>query len=73
MSAGQGSAENFTTAMAFLEPTMQDFLAQSDFDVGLVPHYPVDALMFMDDAVDGDGDGDGQGRRERGGLYGYGV
>ncbi|RAL13745.1 transcription factor domain-containing protein [Aspergillus homomorphus CBS 101889] len=26
----------FTTAMAFMEPTMQDFLAQSDFDLGML-------------------------------------
>ncbi len=26
----------FTTEMAFLEPTMQSFLAQSDFDLGLL-------------------------------------
>jgi len=36
----------FTTAMAFLEPTMQDFLAQSDFDLGLLN--PVDT--FLNDA-----------------------
>lgn len=29
-------AGEFTTEMAFLEPTMQDFLAQSDFDLGLL-------------------------------------
>ncbi|KAF9887021.1 hypothetical protein FE257_010637 [Aspergillus nanangensis] len=33
----------FTTAMTFLEPTMQDFLAQSDFDLGLL--HPVDTFM----------------------------
>ncbi|KAL2817368.1 fungal-specific transcription factor domain-containing protein [Aspergillus granulosus] len=33
----------FTTAMAFLEPTMQDFLAQSDLDLGLL--HPVEAFM----------------------------
>ncbi|KAL3467400.1 fungal-specific transcription factor domain-containing protein [Aspergillus heterothallicus] len=33
----------FTTAMAFMEPTMQDFLAQSDLDLGLLN--PVDAFM----------------------------
>lgn len=37
----------FTTAMAFLEPTMQDFLAQSDIDLGLLN--PVDT--FMNDEV----------------------
>lgn len=37
------AAEGFTTAMAFLEPTMQDFLAQSDLDLGLL--HPVDAFM----------------------------
>ncbi|KAB8230634.1 hypothetical protein ETB97_010770 [Aspergillus alliaceus] len=36
-------AGGFTTAMAFLEPTMQDFLAQSDFDLGLL--HPVDTFM----------------------------
>ncbi|PYH49251.1 transcription factor domain-containing protein [Aspergillus saccharolyticus JOP 1030-1] len=30
------SSGGFTTAMAFLEPTMQDFLAQSDFDLGML-------------------------------------
>jgi hypothetical protein len=29
--------------MAFLEPTMQDFLAQSDIDLGLL--HPVDAFF----------------------------
>lgn len=38
-------AGGFTTAMAFMEPTMQDFLAQSDLDLGLL--YPVET--FMDD------------------------
>lgn len=37
------TTEGFTTAMAFLEPTMQDFLAQSDFDLGLL--HPVDTFM----------------------------
>lgn len=37
------TAEGFTTAMAFLEPTMQDFLAQSDLDLGLL--HPVDTFM----------------------------
>ena len=37
----------FTTAMAFLEPTMQDFLEQSDIDLGLL--HPVDT--FMNDEV----------------------
>ena len=39
-------AAGFTTAMAFLEPTMQDFLAQSDLDLGLTQ--AVDS--FMDEA-----------------------
>ncbi|KAL4874101.1 hypothetical protein BDV12DRAFT_191964 [Aspergillus spectabilis] len=39
-------AGGFTTAMAFLEPTMQDFLAQSDIDLGLL--HPVET--FMNDA-----------------------
>ncbi|KAL4806408.1 fungal-specific transcription factor domain-containing protein [Aspergillus unguis] len=39
-------AGGFTTAMAFMEPTMQDFLAQSDLDLGLLN--PVET--FMDDA-----------------------
>ncbi|RAK73606.1 transcription factor domain-containing protein [Aspergillus fijiensis CBS 313.89] len=30
------SSGGFTTAMAFMEPTMQDFLAQSDFDLGML-------------------------------------
>ncbi|KAI9926701.1 hypothetical protein MW887_003794 [Aspergillus wentii] len=37
------AAGGFTTAMAFLEPTMQDFLAQSDFDLGMLN--PVDTFM----------------------------
>ncbi|KAL5338845.1 fungal-specific transcription factor domain-containing protein [Aspergillus crustosus] len=40
------SAGGFTTAMAFMEPTMQDFLAQSDLDLGLL--HPVET--FMNDA-----------------------
>ncbi|KAL4943914.1 hypothetical protein BDV06DRAFT_124884 [Aspergillus oleicola] len=40
------SGFTFTTAMAFMEPTMQDFLAQSDMDLGLL--YPVES--FMDEA-----------------------
>ncbi|KKK22413.1 hypothetical protein ARAM_001419 [Aspergillus rambellii] len=36
-------AGGFTTAMAFMEPTMQDFLAQSDLDLGLM--HPVDPFM----------------------------
>lgn len=32
----RNSACGITTEMAFLEPTMQDFLAQSDFDLGLL-------------------------------------
>ncbi|KAJ5721038.1 Major facilitator superfamily domain general substrate transporter [Penicillium malachiteum] len=56
MLAGQlhGSAEvnalptrdttsGYTTEMAFLEPTMQDFLAQSDIDLGLL--HPVDTFL----------------------------
>ncbi|KAL2866439.1 transcription factor domain-containing protein [Aspergillus lucknowensis] len=39
-------AGGFTTEMAFMEPTMQDFLAQSDLDLGLL--HPVEA--FMNDA-----------------------
>ncbi|KAL2815081.1 fungal-specific transcription factor domain-containing protein [Aspergillus cavernicola] len=39
-------AGGFTTAMAFMEPTMQDFLAQSDLDLGLL--HPVET--FMNDA-----------------------
>ncbi|PLB50374.1 fungal-specific transcription factor [Aspergillus steynii IBT 23096] len=43
--AGNGTTAvpGFTTAMAFMEPTMQDFLAQSDFDLGLL--HPVDTFM----------------------------
>jgi hypothetical protein len=33
----------YTTEMAFLEPTMQDFLAQSDIDLGLL--HPVDTFL----------------------------
>lgn len=33
----------YTTEMAFLEPTMQDFLAQSDLDLGLL--HPVDTFL----------------------------
>ncbi|KAJ5739950.1 Major facilitator superfamily domain general substrate transporter [Penicillium manginii] len=33
----------YTTQMAFLEPTMQDFLAQSDIDLGLL--HPVDTFL----------------------------
>ncbi|KAJ5908884.1 Major facilitator superfamily domain general substrate transporter [Penicillium taxi] len=33
----------YTTAMTFLEPTMQDFLAQSDIDLGLL--HPVDTFL----------------------------
>ncbi|KAK4865887.1 hypothetical protein LT330_008980 [Penicillium expansum] len=33
----------YTTEMAFLEPTMQDFLAQSDIDLGLL--HPVDTFF----------------------------
>jgi hypothetical protein len=36
-------AGGFTTAMAFMEPTMQDFLAQSDLDLGLL--HPVETFM----------------------------
>ncbi|KAL4901872.1 hypothetical protein BDW74DRAFT_169845 [Aspergillus multicolor] len=37
------TAGGFTTAMAFMEPTMQDFLAQSDLDLGLLN--PVETFM----------------------------
>ncbi|GFF43806.1 uncharacterized transcriptional regulatory protein C3C7.04 [Aspergillus udagawae] len=37
------AAVGFPTAMTFLEPTMQDFLAQSDFDLGLL--HSVDTFM----------------------------
>lgn len=36
-------AGGFTTAMAFMEPTMQDFLAQTDLDLGLLN--PVETFM----------------------------
>jgi hypothetical protein len=39
----QDAAVGFPTAMTFLEPTMQDFLAQSDFDLGLL--HSVDTFM----------------------------
>ncbi|KAI9037330.1 transcription factor domain-containing protein [Aspergillus affinis] len=41
--AGAPAVPGFTTAMAFMEPTMQDFLAQSDFDLGLL--HPVDTFI----------------------------
>lgn len=37
------SMSGYTTEMAFLEPTMQDFLAQSDIDLGLL--HPVDTFL----------------------------
>lgn len=37
------SISGYTTEMAFLEPTMQDFLAQSDIDLGLL--HPVDIFL----------------------------
>ncbi|KAF7155096.1 hypothetical protein CNMCM5623_005304 [Aspergillus felis] len=37
------AAVRFPTQMTFLEPTMQDFLAQSDFDLGLL--HSVDTFM----------------------------
>ncbi|CAG8055672.1 unnamed protein product [Penicillium olsonii] len=37
------TVSGYTTEMAFLEPTMQDFLAQSDIDLGLL--HPVDAFF----------------------------
>ncbi|PYH87930.1 fungal-specific transcription factor [Aspergillus ellipticus CBS 707.79] len=40
---GRDTTSGFTTAMAFMEPTMQDFLAQSDFDLGML--HPVDTFM----------------------------
>jgi hypothetical protein len=43
------NAGGFTTEMAFLEPTMQDFLAQSDFDLGLT--HPVDSFMIDADSL----------------------
>ncbi|RLL93011.1 hypothetical protein CFD26_100287 [Aspergillus turcosus] len=39
----QDAAVGFPTAVTFLEPTMQDFLAQSDFDLGLL--HSVDTFM----------------------------
>ncbi|KAL4754489.1 hypothetical protein BDW72DRAFT_200723 [Aspergillus terricola var. indicus] len=43
-SSTQGrAAGGFTTAMAFMEPTMQDFLAQTDLDLGLLN--PVETFM----------------------------
>lgn len=39
----------YTTEMAFLEPTMQDFLAQSDYALGF-PH-PVDSFMNDADSI----------------------
>ncbi|KZF24914.1 putative C6 transcription factor [Xylona heveae TC161] len=40
LSLSSNTFAGFTTEMAFLEPTMQDFLAQSDMDLGLLN--PVD-------------------------------
>jgi len=37
------TVNGYTTEMAFLEPTMQDFLAQSDIDLGLL--HPVDTFL----------------------------
>ncbi|KAI2738393.1 transcriptional regulator family: Fungal Specific TF [Penicillium roqueforti] len=37
------AVSGYTTEMAFLEPTMQDFLAQSDIDLGLL--HPVDTFF----------------------------
>jgi hypothetical protein len=37
------TVSGYTTEMTFLEPTMQDFLAQSDIDLGLL--HPVDAFF----------------------------
>lgn len=37
------TTNGYTTEMAFLEPTMQDFLAQSDIDLGLL--HPVDTFL----------------------------
>jgi hypothetical protein len=37
------AVNGYTTEMAFLEPTMQDFLAQSDIDLGLL--HPVDTFF----------------------------
>ncbi|OQE43197.1 hypothetical protein PENCOP_c003G05258 [Penicillium coprophilum] len=37
------NVNGYTTEMAFLEPTMQDFLAQSDIDLGLL--HPVDTFF----------------------------
>ncbi|KAJ5101571.1 Major facilitator superfamily domain general substrate transporter [Penicillium alfredii] len=37
------TVSGYTTEMAFLEPTMQDFLAQSDIDLGLL--HPVDTFL----------------------------
>ncbi|GKZ20416.1 hypothetical protein AbraIFM66951_002728 [Aspergillus brasiliensis] len=45
------AASGFTTAMAFLEPTMQDFLAQSDFDLGML--HPVDTYMNEENVYQG--------------------
>ncbi|KAJ5489479.1 hypothetical protein N7539_004369 [Penicillium diatomitis] len=44
--SGRDSLAGYTTEMAFLEPTMQDFLAQSDIDLGSL--HPMDT--FLSDA-----------------------
>ncbi|KAJ5745718.1 transcriptional regulator family: Fungal Specific TF [Penicillium odoratum] len=41
--AARDTTSGYTTEMAFLEPTMQDFLAQSDIDLGLL--HPVDTFL----------------------------
>ncbi|KAA8649908.1 transcription factor domain-containing protein [Aspergillus tanneri] len=46
MGTGTAAVPGFTTAITFLEPTMQDFLAQSDFDLGLL--HPVDTFLNED-------------------------
>lgn len=41
--SARDTISGYTTEMAFLEPTMQDFLAQSDIDLGLL--HPVDTFL----------------------------
>ena len=43
MMPARDTTSAYTTEMAFLEPTMQDFLAQSDMDLGLL--HPVDTFL----------------------------
>ncbi|KAJ5585471.1 Major facilitator superfamily domain general substrate transporter [Penicillium hispanicum] len=43
------TVSGYTTEMTFLEPTMQDFLAQSDIDLGLL--HPVDTFLHETESL----------------------